>query len=75
MIAGTVLMAACDKKQPEVAKSTPPVTSPAPASPAAVPTPPPPTVASPTESKDGTPPIQGQVDSRQPAQKRDFQTR
>jgi hypothetical protein len=65
-----VLTAACEKKppQPKTAQvSTPP------ASPAAVPVPPPPVVASSTERKDGQPPIQGQVDPNQPAQKRDFQ--
>jgi hypothetical protein len=70
MFAGTVLMAACEKKppQPKTAQSSTP-----PASPAALPVPPPPVVASSTERKDGQPPIQGQVDSNQPAQQKDFQ--
>jgi hypothetical protein len=70
MFAGTILIAACDKKPPEpkTAEFTPPTGS--------VPAiPPAPVVASPSERKDGQPPIQGQVDSNQPPQRRDFQTR
>jgi hypothetical protein len=76
MIAGTVLMAACEKKPPEpkTADATSvPVTGPAPASPAAVPSPPPPVVASSSENKDGQPPVQGQVDPKHPPQQKDFQ--
>lgn len=74
MAASTILMAACDKgPQPET-RGTPPAASTPPASPSATPAPPPPVAASPTERKDGQPPIQGQVDSNQPAQRKDFQT-
>ncbi|HWN47361.1 MAG TPA: hypothetical protein VNM71_08380 [Steroidobacteraceae bacterium] len=70
MFAGTLIMAACEKNppQPKAAQSSTP-----PASPAAVPAPPLPLVASSTERRDGQPPIQGQVDSTQPAQQKDFQ--
>jgi hypothetical protein len=67
---GTVLLGACEKEppQPKTANSSPP-----PATPAAVPSPPPPVAPSPTENKDGTPPVQGQVDTKDPPQKKDFQ--
>ena len=70
VFAGSVLMAACEKQppQPKTAQSSTP-----PASPAALPVPPPPVTASPTERKDGQPPIQGQVDATQPPQQKDFQ--
>lgn len=70
MFAGTVLMAACEKQppQPKTSQSSTP-----PASPSAVPAPVPPVSASPTERKDGQPPIQGQVDANQQPQRKDFQ--
>ena len=70
MFAGTILMAACEKTppQPKTAEFSPPTGS--------VPAvPPAPVTPSPTERKDGQPPVQGQVDSNQPPQRRDFQTR
>jgi hypothetical protein len=76
MFAGTILMAACDKPTtPEMQKSAMPRTSGPSTQPSAIPSPPPPATASRSENKDGTPPVQGQVDSKEPPQRRDFQTK
>jgi hypothetical protein len=69
MFAGTVLMAACEKKPPEpkTAEFSPPTGS--------VPAVPPgPVSPSASERKDGQPPVQGQVDANQAPQRKDFQT-
>lgn len=66
------LLAGCDNdKQPiEKAASTPPATAASGSAPQQ-----PQVSSSATKSKDNLPPAQGQVDTREPAQRRDFETK
>ena len=65
------LLAGCDSQQQPVEKSA--ATTPSGAVPSG-PVPPKPELSSTaTKSKDNLPPVQGQVDTREPAQRRDFE--
>ena len=67
--AATLLLAACDRSEtPRQPNAGAPASTADTSVPKAVPPNP-----SPTEHKDGTPPVQGQVDPKDPVQAKDFQ--